>query len=169
MLVGSGQFARMSVPGTRLFVCELSDLPSVEGRSAVQALDLVWFVLFDLEAEVDFPALTACTFALAVPVSAVHWGDLERLDVRGAGVAVLHVGGRCSCCFCFCFVVLSILFVCRWKTRRTMGQSPRTVNASRHPISATCVDPHHLFLKLWRLSRFHSNASHQLSWAQVDP
>lgn len=71
----------MDLPGTCFVVCERLDLLGVEGRFAEHALDLVWFVLFDLEAEVHFPALAARTFALAMLVSAVNWRDLERLDV----------------------------------------------------------------------------------------
>ena len=71
----------MVLPEHRPLACELPDMLEVELGRAEHALDLVWFVLFDLEAEVHFPALAARTFALAMLVSAVNWRDLERLDV----------------------------------------------------------------------------------------
>jgi hypothetical protein len=52
-------------------VRELLDLLEVERGFAEHALDLVGFVLFDLEAEVDFPALATGTFVLAMLAGAV--------------------------------------------------------------------------------------------------
>ena len=65
------------LPETRSLACELRDLLEVERGLAEHALDLVWFVLLDLEADVDLPALVARTFVLAMPTSAVLWGDSE--------------------------------------------------------------------------------------------
>ena len=79
----------MDLPGTCFVVCERLDLLGVEGRFAEHALDLVWFVLLDLEAEVDFPAFVAGTFMLFMLVGAVYWGDSERIHLCAADVALL--------------------------------------------------------------------------------
>lgn len=65
------------LPETRSLACELRDLLEVECGLAEHALDLVWFVLLDLEADVDLPALVARTFVLTMLASAVLWGDSE--------------------------------------------------------------------------------------------
>ena len=68
----------MDLPGTCFVVCERLDLLGVEGRFAEHALDLVWFVLFDLEAEMGFPALPAGSFLLAVLAVVGLGRDSER-------------------------------------------------------------------------------------------
>ena len=63
----------MGLPERCSLACELPDLLEIQRGLAEHALDPVGFVLLDLEAEVDFPALVTGTFALAVLVVAVHW------------------------------------------------------------------------------------------------
>lgn len=68
---------KLLLPEDRPLARELPDMLEVECELAEHALDLVWFVLLDLEADVDLPALVAGTFALFVLASAVLWGDSE--------------------------------------------------------------------------------------------
>jgi hypothetical protein len=83
------------LPEQRSLARELPDLLEVERGRAEHALDLVWLVLFDLQAEVDFPALVAGTFILAVLAGPVLWGDSERVHFEAVDGAVLHGGGHC--------------------------------------------------------------------------
>lgn len=76
-------------------------LVEAEVRFAEHALDFVGPLLFDLEADVCFPALFAGTFVIAMLAVVVLWRNFSLVNIGSADVAVRHCGclsvaGHCS-------------------------------------------------------------------------